>query len=108
MTDFVNPPNLTDMNVRRKELQVFCRFIGCSGMDPKICREKTENCTIIRRVFMEEKGMIPPILEQDTIRRLLQIKNLLYVMDHADLMLIEEQDERRALIAERDRLKNGE
>jgi hypothetical protein len=29
-------------------------------------------------------------------------------MDHADLMLIEEQDERRALIAERDRLKNGE
>ncbi len=54
ITDSVNPPNLIDMNVRRRELQAFCRFIGCSGVDPKFCREKTEDCTIIRMVFREE------------------------------------------------------
>ncbi len=55
ITDCINPPNLIDMNMWRRELQAFCRFIGCSGIDPKMCREKTENCAIIRKVFKEAK-----------------------------------------------------
>lgn len=32
-------------------LREVCREIGCSGLDPKMCKERPHQCAIIRRLL---------------------------------------------------------
>ena len=34
-----------------EELRKVCREIGCSGLDPKMCKERPHYCAIIRRLM---------------------------------------------------------
>ncbi len=51
---------------------------------------------------------IPPALKPENLKRLVDIGNRLYVMEMADRMTREEQDERWALMAEREKIRRGE
>uniref|UniRef100_A0A6M3JF82 Uncharacterized protein n=1 Tax=viral metagenome TaxID=1070528 RepID=A0A6M3JF82_9ZZZZ len=48
------------------------------------------------------------ILSQDNVKRLLEIENALYCIEMADRLTREEQDDRRSLLAERERIRRGE
>ena len=48
--------------------------------------------------------MIP---SPDNVKRLLEIENALYCIEMADRLTREEQDDRRALLAERERIRRG-
>jgi len=52
--------------------------------------------------------IIPSTLKPENVMRLMQIQNRLYVISMADRMTREEQDERRALIAEREKIRRGQ
>ena len=52
--------------------------------------------------------IIPPTLKPENVKRLVEIGNRLYIMEMADRMTREEQDERHALIAERERIVRGD
>ena len=46
---------LTEMQKKdkyRKELKEICQEIGCSGIDPDMCKNNPEKCGIIRRIVM--------------------------------------------------------
>jgi len=51
--------------------------------------------------------IIPPTLKPENVKRLVEIQNRLYVIEMADRMTREEQNERRALIAEREKIRRG-
>jgi len=38
------------------ELKKICVDIGCSGLDPDMCRNRPHRCGIIRKVVMGSKG----------------------------------------------------
>ena len=50
---------------------------------------------------------IPPVLKEENVLRLMQINQKLYIMEMADRLTREEQDERRSLLAEREKLRRG-
>ena len=51
--------------------------------------------------------IIPSTLKPENVKRLVEIGNRLYIMEIADRLTREEQDERRALIAEREKIRRG-
>ena len=51
--------------------------------------------------------IIPPTMKPENVKRLVEIGNRLYIMEIADRLTREEQDERRALIAEREKIRRG-
>ena len=51
--------------------------------------------------------IIPPVLKEENVKRLMQIQNRLYVIGMADRLTREEQDERRDLEAERERIRKA-
>ena len=53
------------------------------------------------------KMIIPPTMKPENVKRLVEIGNRLYIMEIADRLTREEQDERRALIAEREKIRRG-
>lgn len=38
------------------DIQRICQLIGCTGIDPDMCRERPFNCGIIRKIFRERMG----------------------------------------------------
>ncbi len=50
---------------------------------------------------------IPPVLTPEGLKRLFDIGNRLYVMEMADRLTREEQEERRELLAEREKIRRG-
>ena len=39
------------------ELTELCRLIGCSGLDPDICKNNPQKCSIIRKLTVKEGKM---------------------------------------------------
>jgi len=67
--------------------------------------EEAEGAGYLPRQGRMMAMIIPSTLKPENVKRLVEIQNRLYIIEMADRMTREEQDERRALIAEREKIR---